>query len=210
MPLLITLSVLAVNLTDLFKIIAKFLVFEFQIRYWYIQAAQSYLRCKTKSWFKIFPRVLELDKVRTWYKLAWFIHNSFFIARRPRDDISLNLKSAVFWKPEIPWKVPDALKFLCQGRYSTLIELYLISYNNKKEYQNILTYCLSLLPSQSFIFWCNRERCNLLDCKYFTDRRALEPSLLSQRQMYTLSKLRGATLASRQSHVSTENDAEQS
>ena len=164
MPLLITLSVLAVNLTDLFKIIAKFLVFEFQIRYWYIQAAQSYLCCKTKSWFKIFPRVLELDKVRTWYKLAWFIHSSFFIARRPRDDISLNLKSAVFWKPEIPWKVPDALKLLCQGRYSTLIELYLISYNNKKEYQNILTYCLSLLPSQSFIFWCNRERCNLLDC----------------------------------------------
>ena len=126
-------------------------VFEFQIRYWYIQAARSYLRCKRKSWFKIFPCVLKLNKVRAWYKLAWFIHSGFFIARRPRDDVSLNLKSAVFWKPEIPWKVPDALKLLRQGRYTTLIELYLIRYDNKKEYQNILTYdCLSCILNPLF------------------------------------------------------------
>ena len=40
---------------------------------------------------------------------------------------------------------------LCQGRYTTLIELYLISYDNKKEYQNILTYdCLSSLINPLF------------------------------------------------------------
>ena len=143
-------------------------------------AARSYLRCKTKSWFKIFPRVRKLNKVRAWYKLAWFIHCSFFIARRPRDDVSLNLKSAIFWKPQIPWKVPDALKLLCQGRYTTLIELYLISYDNKKGYQNILTYdCFSCLINPLF-FGAMGKGVIYWKCKYFTERRALELSLLSK------------------------------